>query len=134
MKYSIAPGGNYQFTVNVQCLDGTISENADWFAFSTLASQDTGQIASNASQSVHMVYPNPVRETMKVRIPDELSDYPAIIELSDMMGRVILSREEPNVNGGDEVQISVHTLRDGVYQLSVKSQSLYFHELVMITR
>ena len=130
----LVPGGSYQFKVNVQCLEGSISEDSDWFVFQTLVGQDTGAIAEQAIRSAQLIYPNPVRQTMNVRLPGELNGNSAIIQLTDMMGKIVLSRKEARVLTGDEVQIEVGTLREGVYQLSIKSNDTFFHELVMITR
>lgn len=130
----LVPGGSYQFKVNVQCLDGSISEDSEWFVFQTLVGQDTGAIAEKRIRSVQLIYPNPVRETMNVRLPAELNGNSAIIQLTDMMGKIVLSRKEARVLKGDEFQFEVGNLGEGVYQLSIKSDDTFFHELVMITR
>ncbi|MCB0686840.1 MAG: fibronectin type III domain-containing protein [Saprospiraceae bacterium] len=130
----LVPGGTYQFKVNVQCLDGTISEDSDWFTFSTLTGVDTGLIASNISRSAHLVYPNPARQIMNVHMPEELENSPATIELTDMIGRKVFSMTQDEVLHGSEIQIEVTDLREGIYQLSVRSNEQHFHELVLITR
>lgn len=128
------PGGSYQFKVNVQCLDGSISEDSDWLTFSTLISQDTGTISHTIVQSTHMVFPNPVTQTMTVRLPEEISDHEATIELTDMMGRLVRYSKETKVLRNALIQFEVEDLREGIYKLSVKSKGSYYHELVMIAR
>ncbi|MCB0664191.1 MAG: hypothetical protein KDC80_00140, partial [Saprospiraceae bacterium] len=130
----LVPGGSYQFKVNVQCLDGTISEDSDWYLFSTLTGQDTGTISNSVAQRVQMVFPNPVRQTMSVKLPEALLENTANIELTDMMGRVVRSIEQAGILEGTLIRIEVGDLREGIYQLSVRSEDKFYHELVMIAR
>jgi hypothetical protein len=131
---ALVQGGIYQYKVNVQCLDGTISEDTDWYVFSILSGQDTGNILSNAGSSLHMVYPNPVHSTMTVKLPEVLDGSDATIELTDMMGRLIFSHKSPEVFGGDQLEFEVSSFREGVYRLSVRSAENQFQELVLITK
>lgn len=131
---SLAPGGTYQFKVNVQCSDASISDDSDWFMFTTLTMPDTGRIQAGSPQKVQLAFPNPVRNTMTVQIPKVLVGADATVELNDMMGRVVLTNKAPRVKDGDKLQFEVGNLREGIYQLSVKSAENHFHELIFISR
>ena len=67
-------------------------------------------------------------------MPEELENSPATIELTDMIGRKVFSMTQDEVLHGSEIQIEVTDLREGIYQLSVRSNEQHFHELVLITR
>ncbi|MBK8506513.1 MAG: fibronectin type III domain-containing protein [Saprospiraceae bacterium] len=130
----LVPGGIYQYKVNVQCLDGSISDDSNWYIFSTLSGQDTGKIMADITSSFHMVYPNPVHSTMTVILPETLDGSDATIELTDMMGRLIISQKKADVFGGDQLEFEVSSFREGVYKLSVRSAENQFHQLVLITK
>lgn len=130
---SLSPGGLYQFKVNVQCLEGSISEDSEWFVFDLSMSQDTGGIQAEP-QSVQMAFPNPARTTMTVKIPEVLVGSETTIELNDMMGRVVLANKTPQVSNGDLIQFEVDNLLEGIYKLTVRTETSHFHELIFISK
>jgi hypothetical protein len=131
----LSPGGMYQYKVNAQCLDGSISEDSDWYIFTTIADgQDTGKIMADIRSTFHMVYPNPVHLKMTVVLPEALDGTDATIELTDMMGRLILREKRTDVFAGDQLEFEVSSFRDGVYKLSVRSADNKFNQLVLISQ
>jgi hypothetical protein len=130
----LAPSGAYQFKVNVQCSDATISEDSDWVTFINDISADTVMMASALTNHVQMAFPNPARTIMTVKMPEMLADGEAIVELSDMMGRTVMSDKNPRVAKADFMQFNVGNLREGIYKLSVRSSQGQFHELVFVRK
>ena len=129
----LAIPGTYQFKVNVQCADGSISEDSDWYEFMTSITSDSGMITS-ASPSVKMAFPNPAQTFMMVKVPEVFMDNEAVIELNDMMGRTVLHDRRPKVMKADLLQFNVGNLREGIYQLSVRSAQDHYQELIFVRR
>ena len=124
----LTPGGVYQFKVNAKCASGQISEDSDWFIFTATPN---GIQADAGSQQTAMAFPNPVVETMRVKMPAEITDQ-VVIELSDLSGRLVLQDRRPSVLKEELLQFKVGNLREGVYQLQVKSLTDTYHQLVYI--
>ncbi len=124
----LTPGGVYQFKVNAKCASGQISEDSDWFIFTA---NPNGMQADAGSQQTAMAFPNPVVETMRIKMPAEITDQ-VVIELSDLSGRLVLQDRRPSVLKEELLQFKVGNLREGVYQLQVKSLTDSYHQLVYI--
>ncbi|NND35211.1 MAG: hypothetical protein HKN76_21670 [Saprospiraceae bacterium] len=125
--------GSYQFKVNVQCADGSISEDTDWYEFVTDNVSDTGSIASGGG-ALQMAFPNPAQTYIMVKVPEMLLDQDAVVELSDMMGRTVLQDRNPRIAKADLIRFNVGNLREGIYQLRVRSAKDEYHELVFVRR
>ncbi len=128
----LAAGGFYEFKVNAQCLDGTISEDSDWFFF-VVNPADTAVVLGSSSTYRQMAYPNPVRSILRIAVPEELFDQDLSVDIRDMMGRSVLRKKGQHIDEGDILSFEVGEIRDGIYKLAVTSEAYQFYDLVFIS-
>ncbi len=72
------------------------------------------------------VWPNPTTGEVTVTVPT----YTEAVIVTDMLGREVLRREGPQVNGGS-VKISLAGLADGVYMLQVRSAAGVYKQRII---
>ena len=72
------------------------------------------------------VWPNPTTGEVTVTVPT----YTGAVIVTDMLGREVLRREGPQVNGGS-VKISLAGLADGVYMLQVRSAAGVYKQRII---
>lgn len=65
------------------------------------------------------IYPNPANDVVEVYFGNEQNFKHPLITISDAMGRIVLSKEINTVNS---IQIDIHTLSNGAYQISISDQ------------
>jgi len=107
--------GVYVFALTVTNLSGlsdTASVQVRVINSARSAGVDTGSAA-------FMVYPNPVESTLSVRFTDPNTSGPALLQLYDMKGRLVVSEETVVSGGGQVVTMNVAGLARGVYALQV---------------
>jgi len=124
--------GSYQFKVNVQCPNGKISEDSEWFIFDSMNEVDSAGIHTARVKNTNLAFPNPVQSVMNVKVPDMNLDGEIYVELSDLMGRSVLREKHQNLNVAELLQFEVSSLREGIYKLSVRSSSDQFNEMIYI--
>lgn len=81
------------------------------FATASASQLATEEVQQNALESVK-IYPNPAKDYLQVEFPKEVKNFR--LEISDMNGRLILSRE-------NESKINLAGLSDGAYMVTLKS-------------
>ncbi len=86
--------------------------------------QDTEENMSSDMIKVLEVtaFPNPFTDLISVGIPDEFSEIPVQIRLSDALGRIVLERE---YQGAGPVEIGTAHLHPGIFWLTVESDSAH---------
>jgi hypothetical protein len=118
--------GLYQVKAISFCKDGSISEDSDWIEFSTI-SPDSGMVSNRLVN----VFPNPAQHQFQIKVPDTGFGPVTYFQLSDILGRVVLSEKRDGLTGQEILSFPVSGLREGVYQLLVRtveetySQSIY---------
>ncbi|KAA0130199.1 M28 family peptidase [Chryseobacterium sp. SN22] len=81
------------------------------FATASASQLATEEVQQNTLESVK-IYPNPAKDYLQVEFPKEVKNFR--LEISDMNGRLILSRE-------NESKINLAGLSDGAYMVTLKS-------------
>ena len=124
----LAAGGIYQFKVNALCHSSELSEDSDWYEFGV----DESALATR--ESMILAYPNPVRDQMTVEMPEDHLHGRTLIELTDLAGRIIHSEWRQGVRAGDQVDFGMHTVREGIYKLTVRSEVESYNQLIFVRR
>lgn len=94
-----------------------------------LACANSVAIPSNQKWMNGEVYPNPVQETLFVRLP-ELSGSNWVLQILDLTGRIQL---EESITGGTD-EVSVASLMNGTYILCITNGEELFTEKIVINR
>ena len=68
------------------------------------------------------IAPNPANDLLRVTLSERESSGPVQFILTDMTGRVVKERQEHVPEAGDVVELSLGTLKQGVYVLNVISE------------
>ena len=71
-------------------------------------------VALPADAEVHL-FPNPAKDILHVQLPSHEGE--VVITLTDLVGREVLRYRQPNA---DELSLPVHTLPQGLYQISLQ--------------
>ena len=77
-----------------------------------------------------MAYPNPVQQTMTLKMPQTVKDAQTIITVTDLAGRIVISEKVDFITEGEMLDFPVGHLREGVYQLLVTSPDRQYRQLV----
>ena len=118
--------GLYQVKATSYCKDGSISEDSDWIEFSSMSSDSMSGISRQIN-----VFPNPVKHQFQIKVPDTGFGPITYFQLSDLQGRVVMSEKRDGLIANELLAFPVSGLREGVYQLLVRtiegaySQSIY---------
>ncbi|NND07425.1 MAG: hypothetical protein HKN87_13695 [Saprospiraceae bacterium] len=123
-------GGLYQFKVNALCNSAEVSEDSDWFEFGGMDTTMVDTAGASRSMVASMAYPNPVQETMIVKMPQTVEDAETIITVTDLTGRIVISEKVDFITEGEMLDFPVGHLREGVYQLLVTSPDRQYRQLV----
>lgn len=78
-----------------------------------------------------MVYPNPVENTLTVRLTDPNANGPVLLRMFDMQGRLVVSEETEVSGGGQLVTFGVNGLARGVYALEVVVGNARSYQMVV---
>lgn len=80
------------------------------------------------------IFPNPTSSVLNIAW-DELYSGDATISLTDVTGRVVLRDElASNINGMGTMEVNVSGLREGIYLLTVYSDTFHFTQKVVVSR
>ncbi len=123
-------GGIYQFKVNALCTSGEISEDSEWFEFGGMDTVVLDTAVISRSMAAAMVYPNPVVETMTIKVPETVEEGKTLITVTDLAGRIVIFEKLNAISKDDVIDFPVGHLREGVYQLLVTSPSRQYRQLV----
>ena len=116
--------GNYEFKVRAAYDDGYYSPFSDPASVLIVSADDPLALEM---VPVLSVYPNPVRNTAILRLEDIKSGMTARLEVFNLRGQAILSREVRLVSGYNELNLSAGDLSSfpsGVYQIRLKGPSV----------
>lgn len=119
--------GTFQFKVNVQCKDGTISEDSEWHVFELPLT--TGQGPASARRA-SMIYPNPVKSKVHILVPDGFVAERAEIRITDLLGIPILTTQVEQISSGDRLSLTIPNMREGVYRISMNSSDQRVYDLI----
>jgi hypothetical protein len=152
----LEPNGNYKFRVVAMCADTATSGSSDWSKFRTLPTPDptneeeTMETALTAPpQSVNLVkssealssddissenlnaYPNPADQEFVLNLPNEKLGYLTILQLTNLDGQIVFNEI---IKGKPESSfvIPVASLKDGVYNLTIRSVNFSENRRILI--
>lgn len=127
--------GYYEWEVRARCSPGKITSFVHSSQNFTLSSCRIGQQEETASDRdlALLVYPNPAGEQLNVSIDFKEEIFsPAIVEILDQVGRVVLVTNTEIQSGRWEEQLSVNNLPSGFYTLRLSIGNDHYYSKVAI--
>lgn len=106
-----ATGGDY--TVSLTALNGTCTSTV------TIQVQNVSVIDLDAAR--FSVYPNPATDQLFIEVSNAQSNY--FLQMFDMSGRVVFSRNFNAASEGAMTVVSVNELNNGLYLLSIQGEN-----------
>lgn len=89
---------------------------------------------SQSNVMVKTVYPNPASNTLHIKLNNKENES-IVIEIKDMMGKIVSSKMYPASVGENETEINVSALAQGTYILSITdSHQLQSKQLFNVTK
>jgi hypothetical protein len=77
---------------------------------------------NNIAEGTLTVYPNPARDEMNIVMPEGFKSSRAVVEVYDVAGKIVLSKELSSAEGSNETRLDISSLDKGVYLVSVLSE------------
>jgi subtilisin-like proprotein convertase family protein len=104
------------YTVTITSNSGCITT----LTFTVINDNSTVGISENTNNDILKLYPNPTTNLVNVVYNVNTTDS-FIIEVADLQGKIILSKNMANNNG--QLQVDVSTLSDGIYFVNLKTNN-----------
>ena len=125
----LTPGRTYGVRIRTNCSNCTtalssVDRRSNWTPienFTTLISRE-GQL-STSEETQLSVYPNPTNGLFTLRVDGSVAEA-ADLTLTDLTGRVVLSRTLQFEAGRNEIQLSLDEAAAGIYLLRVRSATI----------
>ena len=119
---NLLPGTIYEWNMQTWCTaDGSTKSGFTAIkTFTTLASR-LENVSTNTIQNIQL-YPNPASGMINIHWDQsDHSDQNAVIEISDLTGRIILQQETRSVEGANESTVDLNGFSNGIYFITIKT-------------
>ena len=126
----------YKFKVRSLCSTTVKSDYSGWFTFTTPASLTDEEILftpAPVDNSALTVFPNPASGIVNVRINDySVQNNWEKVEIFDLYGRLVLRENIKDYT--QNLQLNIHALPTGLYQVVLRSQDAFSTQKLQVTK